>query len=182
MTPDDITSHIYHWLRPLIRIARLPHALGVPFPARATAGSVGYDLCAAITVGETLKARSTHGATGKVVVADTGLTIPAHTVVLIPTGVVWEIPDGFEGQVRPRSSISRHPGVGIPNSPGTIDSDYRGEVRVAISTGRTPYTIQRGQRIAQMVIAPVALPSLVEVSPERLAATDRGAGGFGSTG
>ena len=112
----------------------------------------------------------------------------AETVVLepgaralVPTGIRVEIPPGFEGQVRPRSGLAVQHGVTVLNAPGTVDSDYRGEIAVVlVNLGDVPYSIRRGDRIAQIVIARVALPSWEEV--ERLSESDRGAGGFGSTG
>ncbi len=99
----------------------------------------------------------------------------------VPTGIALEIPQGFEGQVRPRSGRALDEGLTIINSPGTIDADYRGEIRVIlINLGQQPVTINPGERIAQLVIAPVAHAELVEV--EKLASTKRGAGGFGHTG
>ena len=102
-------------------------------------------------------------------------------VVLVPTGFAMAVPPGFEAQVRPRSGLASKFGVTLPNSPGTIDADYRGEVRVAlINLGREPYVVKHGTRIAQMVIAPVAHARVVVVG--ELDETARGAGGFGSTG
>ncbi len=100
---------------------------------------------------------------------------------LIPTGIRVAIPAGYEGEVRPRSGLALHHGIGMVNTPGTIDADYRGEVRVLlINHGHDPFTITRGMRIAQLVIAPVARAEIVEV--DELAETDRGDGGFGHTG
>jgi dUTP pyrophosphatase len=101
--------------------------------------------------------------------------------VAVPTGLAFEIPEGFEGQVRPRSGLARKFGIGCPNAPGTIDSDYRGEVQVLlVNLGAEPYVVQPGDRVAQLVIAPVAIAELEEVGD--LSATERGAGGFGHTG
>lgn len=109
------------------------------------------------------------------------ITIPAGEIRMIPTGWAAAIPDGFEGQVRPRSGLATRHGVTVPNAPGTIDSDYRGELIVAlINLGREAFIVKPGMRIAQLVIAPVARARVVEV-PE-LPNTARGAGGFGSTG
>ncbi|MGH9465410.1 MAG: dUTP diphosphatase, partial [Thermoanaerobaculia bacterium] len=100
---------------------------------------------------------------------------------LVPTGFALEIPPGWEGQVRPRSGLATRHGIGIPNTPGTIDSDYRGELQVAlINLGREPYTLRRGDRIAQLLLAPVPEVEVEEVA--RLAPSERGGGGFGSTG
>lgn len=139
---------------------RLPHGEGLPLPSRATEGAAGVDLSAAVAA--------------PVVLA------PGERR-LIPTGFVWEIPEGFEGQVRPRSGLAIRHGLTLLNSPGTVDSDYRGEVCVVLcNLGQEPFTVERGMRIAQMVIAPVA-PCALEESLA-LAETGRGAGGFGHTG
>lgn len=109
------------------------------------------------------------------------LTIEPMQIVLVPTGLAVAIEPGFEAQIRPRSGLSTKHGVSMPNSPGTIDADYRGEVKVPlINLGREPFTIMTGMRIAQMVLAPVARAQIEIVST--LSATQRGAGGFGSTG
>jgi len=109
------------------------------------------------------------------------LVLPAGSIELIPTGFAFAIPDGFEAQIRPRSGLAAKYGIGIINTPGTIDSDYRGEVMVAlINLGQDPYTIHRGDRIAQMVIKRVYQAELEIV--ETLDETDRGSGGFGHTG
>ncbi len=143
-----------------LRVRRLAHAAGLPLPVAATPGSAGLDLRAAIA-GEALLA-------------------PGERT-LVPTGFVVELPLGFEGQVRPRSGLALAHGVTLLNSPGTIDSDYRGEIGVIlINLGREPFIIRRGERIAQLVVAPVAPVDVVEV--EELPATERGAGGFGSSG
>jgi dUTP pyrophosphatase len=112
---------------------------------------------------------------------ETETVIPPGETALIPTGFSIELPPGFEGQVRPRSGLAIKHGIGILNAPGTIDSDYRGEVKVILSNfGKQPFTIRRGDRIAQLVIASFSRVEWVEV--ERLESTDRGAGGFGHTG
>lgn len=109
------------------------------------------------------------------------VTLAPGAIVLVPTGLAVAIPVGFEGQVRARSGLSTKHGIGLPNAPGTIDSDYRGELRVAvINFSKEPFVLTHGMRIAQLVIAPVAHASIVEV--ESLDETVRGAGGFGSTG
>lgn len=109
------------------------------------------------------------------------VTIEPGAIVKIPIGIVVAIPEGFEGQVRPRSGLATKYGVTVPNAPGTIDADYRGEAFVAlINLGREPYTVHHGERVAQLVIAPVATAEVVEVA--ELEGTDRGSGGFGSTG
>lgn len=143
-----------------IRLRRLPHARDLPLPAAASAGSAGYDLRAAI---------------------EEDLVLRPGERVLVPTGLVLEIPDGFEGQVRPRSGLAWKHGVTLANAPGTIDSDYRGEVKVILAhLGDAPLTIARGDRIAQLVVAQVETVEW-EVA-EALDETDRGEGGFGSTG
>lgn len=146
--------------RVLLRVLRLPHAGDLPAPRRASPGSAGLDLYAALD--------------GEVVLAPGERT-------LVPTGFALEIPPGWEGQVRPRSGLATRHGIGIPNTPGTIDSDYRGELQVAlVNLGREPYTLRRGDRIAQLLLAPVPEVEVEEVA--RLAPSERGAGGFGSTG
>jgi dUTP pyrophosphatase len=141
-----------------IRIMRLPHALDLPLPAYETAGAAGMDLRAA---------------------ADFDLAPGARA--LVPTGIAIALPDHFEAQVRPRSGLAVKHGVTVLNAPGTIDSDYRGEIKVPIiNHGAETFAIRRGDRIAQMVVAPVPQVHLQEVAS--LDATARGAGGFGSSG
>lgn len=143
-----------------IRLKRLAHGEGLPLPARATAHAAGADLCAAV---------------GAPVVLGPG------TRTLVPTGFIWEIPHGYEGQVRPRSGLALKHGLTCLNSPGTVDSDYRGEVCVILANlGQEPFTVERGMRIAQIVVAPVAEWSADEA--DELTETARGFGGFGSTG
>ena len=143
-----------------VRVRRLEHAAGLALPARASTGSSGYDLRAAV---------------------DGPLTLPPGGRALVPTGLVLEIPPGWEGQVRPRSGLAVRSGVTVLNAPGTIDSDYRGEVRVAlVNLGAAPFTIERGDRIAQLVFARVGGASWQEVG--ELEETSRGGGGFGSSG
>jgi dUTP pyrophosphatase len=143
-----------------VRIKRLPAARDLPLPAPASSGSSGFDLRAAV---------------------DAGLVIRPGERVLVPTGLVLEIPPGWEGQVRPRSGLALRHGIGVVNAPGTIDSDYRGEVAVLlINLGEAPFSIARGDRIAQLVIAPVERVEWEEV--DTLASSPRGEGGFGSTG
>lgn len=145
-----------------IAVRRLPHAADLPLPAYETAGAAGLDLRAALGAGQSL-------------------TLSPAGQVLVPTGLMLQLPEGFEGQVRPRSGLAARHGVTVLNAPGTVDSDYRGEVKVIlINHGRAAVTIGHGDRIAQLVIAPVTRVSLVE--SETLDATARGAGGFGSTG
>jgi dUTP pyrophosphatase len=145
-----------------LRVQRLPHAQGLPLPRYETSGAAGMDLIAAIGEGE-------------------AMVLQPGERALVPTGLAIALPDGFEAQVRPRSGLAAKNGVTVLNSPGTIDCDYRGEVKVIlINHGREPFTIERGTRIAQMVVAPVTQAVFREV--ESLDETARGAGGFGSTG
>ena len=147
---------------PPIPIKRLPHAEGLPLPAYETAHAAGMDLRAAVPDEEPL-------------VLKPGSRFP------VPTGLAMAIPVGFEGQVRPRSGLAAKQGVTCLNSPGTIDADYRGEVKVIlINHGAEDVTIRRGDRIAQLVIAPVVQAQWREA--DSLDETARGAGGFGSTG
>jgi dUTP pyrophosphatase len=144
-----------------VRIATLAHGEGLPLPAYQSDEAAGLDLVAAIGSDETV-------------------VIKPRKRMLIPTGLSLELPKGFEGQVRPRSGLALKHGVTVLNSPGTIDSDYRGEVKIIlINLGDAPFAIRRGDRIAQLVIAPVIQAKLVRA--EILGATERGAGGFGST-
>ena len=143
-----------------VRIQRLTHAKGLPLPDYATDGAAGADLCAAI---------------------DREMIIEPGDRAAVPTGLVLEIPAGYEGQVRPRSGLAIKAGLTIVNAPGTIDSDYRGELKVLmINLGSDPVSINRGERIAQLLIAPVTRASFVE--SEALSVSERGGGGFGSTG
>ena len=143
-----------------IRVRRLSHAEGLPLPVYATGGAAGADLCAAV---------------------DGEITIESGAREAVPTGLILEIPDGFEAQVRPRSGLAIRQGLTIVNAPGTIDSDYRGELKVLmVNLGAETVIIARGDRIAQMVIAPVTRAEFVEA--DELTSSDRGAGGFGSTG
>ena len=145
-----------------LRILRLPHAEGLALPAYETAGSAGMDLRAAVP-------------------EDAPRTLEPGARVLVPTGLKIALEQGWEAQIRPRSGLALKHGISAPNTPGTIDSDYRGEVGVIlINLGQEPFVIKRGERIAQMVIAAVAQATVVEV--ETLEDTARGAGGFGSTG
>ena len=145
-----------------LRIQRLPHSEGLALPAYETTGSAGMDLRAAVP-------------------ADAPLTLAPGARALVPTGLKIALEHGWEAQVRPRSGLALKHGVTCLNSPGTIDSDYRGEVGVIlINHGAEPFVIQRGERIAQMVIAAHAQAVIAEV--ESLDETTRGEGGFGSTG
>ena len=145
-----------------VRVERLPHAEGLALPAYETSGSAGMDLRAALPEAEPV------------------ILAPGERK-LIPTGLKIALEPGYEAQVRPRSGLALKHGVTCLNSPGTIDSDYRGEVGVIlINHGQIAFEIKRGERIAQMVIAPYAQAVMAEV--EALDETARGAGGFGSTG
>ena len=141
-----------------VRIRRLPNGEGLPLPAYETAGAAGMDLRAA-----------------------EALTLKPGARCLVPTGLAIALPQGFEAQVRPRSGLAVKHGITVLNAPGTIDSDYRGEVKVPlINHGQDDFVIARGDRIAQMVVAPVTQIGWSEV--EDLDETQRGAGGFGSSG
>jgi len=145
-----------------VKIQRLPHAEGLELPAYQTAHAAGLDLLAAVA-------------------EDKPVTLTPGQRALIPTGLMIAVPPGFEAQVRPRSGLALKHGVTVLNAPGTVDADYRGEVGVLlINHGDTAFTIRRGERVAQMVIAPVTQANLVGV--ESLSSTARGSGGFGSTG
>lgn len=143
-----------------VKIKRLPHAAGLEPPAYTTAGAAGADVLAAITE---------------------PVTLAPGTRALIPTGFCVALPPGYELQIRPRSGLALKNGITLPNTPGTIDEDYRGEIGIImLNTSAEPFTITRGMRIAQAVLAPVVRAVWEEV--EDLDATARGAGGFGSTG
>lgn len=145
-----------------IRLKRLPHSEGLPLPTYETDGSAGMDLRAAVA-------------------EDAPVTLQPGGRALIPTGLTIALPADHEAQVRPRSGLALKFGITCLNSPGTIDADYRGEVGVILANlGAEPFTVRRGDRIAQMVIAPVTRGAFEEV--ESLDDTARGAGGFGSTG
>lgn len=145
-----------------VKIVRLPHAEGLELPAYETEDAAGMDLRAAVS-------------------ADESMVLEAGARALIPTGLIMEIPKGHEGQIRPRSGLAYKNGITCLNTPGTIDADYRGEVMVLlINQGNDAFVIERGMRIAQMVIAPVMQVEITEVSLAN--DTERGSGGFGSTG
>lgn len=145
-----------------IRLKFLPHGEGLPLPAPASALAAGADLRAALPEGEPLD------------------LAPGQRAI-VPCGFAMALPAGYEAQVRPRSGLAAKHGITVLNSPGTIDADYRGEVMViVINLGQQSFRIERGERIAQMVVAPVVQPAFVR--EEDLDATERGTGGFGSTG
>jgi dUTP pyrophosphatase len=143
-----------------VEIRRLPSADGVALPTYMTPGAAGMDLHAAV---------------------DDDITITPGDIVLVPTGLEVAIPEGFEGQVRPRSGLAVKHGISLPNTPATIDADYRGEIRVPlINLGRAAFTVSRGMRIAQLVVSPVVRVTWHEVRD--LPATDRAGKGFGHSG
>ena len=143
-----------------VSVRRLPHGANLPLPTYATASSAGIDLLAAI---------------------ETTVVLDPAARAMIPTGIAIALPGGHEAQVRPRSGLAARYGVTVLNSPGTIDADYRGEIAVIlVNLGDAPFRVERGMRIAQMVVAPVDTIAWKEV--ENLPNTARAAGGFGSTG
>jgi dUTP pyrophosphatase len=144
----------------VVPVKRLPHAAGLPLPSYQTPGAAAVDLLAAVTE---------------------PLTLAPGERKLIPTGLIIAVPPGYEAQVRMRSGLALRHGLILPNAPGTIDSDYRGEVQVIMANlGAEPVTIARGERIAQLVLAPVV--QLEWQESDELPATVRGGGGFGHTG
>lgn len=146
----------------LLRVLRLPHGQGLPLPSYHSKVAAGLDVVAAVPETEPLE------------------LLPGSRA-LVPTGFALELPEGYEAQLRPRSGLALKHGVTLLNSPGTIDADYRGEVMVLlVSLGTETVSIRRGMRIAQLVVAPVAHVAVECV--EALGVTDRGEGGFGSTG
>ncbi len=143
-----------------VRIRRLEHAAGIELPAYASKAAAGMDLRAAL---------------------DEPVTLAPGAIARIPTGFAFEVPDGFEIQVRPRSGLAARHGVTVVNSPGTVDADYRGEVAVVlVNHGSEPFVVERGMRIAQVVLA--RAPRIEWVEAASLSATARGGGGFGHTG
>ena len=145
-----------------VDIRQLPHGEGLPLPAYQSAHAAGLDLLAAVA-------------------DDAPVILAPGKYALVPTGLTIALPPGYEAQVRPRSGLAAKHGVTVLNAPGTVDADYRGEIGVLlINHGNAPFEIRRGERIAQMVIASVTRAELVPATS--LSATDRGSGGFGSTG
>jgi len=143
-----------------VNVTQLPHGRDLPLPAYATAHSAGVDLMAAI---------------------DSDIILAPMQRQLVPAGIAIALPDGYEAQIRPRSGLAFKNGITVANAPGTIDADYRGEIKVLlINLGSENFTITRGMRIAQMIVAPVSHVSFAQV--ETLEKTERGSGGFGSTG
>ncbi len=148
--------------QPSLKLVRLENGAGIDLPAYETTGAAGMDLRAAVP-------------------ADEPLTLKPGTRALVPTGFIFEVPQGFEAQIRPRSGLAIKNGITCLNTPGTVDSDYRGEVKVILANlGQEDFVIERGMRIAQMVIAPVTQVAVFEVT--ETSDTARGTGGFGSTG
>src|SRR6266550_265993 len=144
---------------PVVQVRRLPHHEGLPLPTRQTDGSAGYDVCS----------------------AEADFVLGPLERRLVRTGLALAIPAGYEAQVRPRSGLALKHGLTLPNAPATIDSDYRGELMIAlINLGRQPVAVERGMRIAQLVFQRVEQVEIVEVT--ELPTSERGAGGFGSTG
>jgi dUTP pyrophosphatase len=148
--------------RIVIPVLRLPHGEGLPLPERQTSDAAGFDLLAAIA-------------------ENNEITLNFCERALVPTGLALQLPQGFEAQIRPRSGLALKHGVTVLNSPGTIDADYRGEVKVLlVNLGREPFVVRRGMRIAQLVAARLVPAELRAVA--ELGGSARGAGGFGSTG
>jgi dUTP pyrophosphatase len=148
--------------KPQLQVTRLPHGADLPLPAYQSEAAAGLDLMAAVA-------------------ADAPVTIGPGRRALIPTGLTIALPGGTEGQVRPRSGLAARHGVTVLNSPGTIDADYRGEIQVIlVNLGQESFTITRGMRIAQLIIAPTVQVTICESA--KLDETTRGVGGFGSTG
>jgi len=145
-----------------VRIMRLPHSAGLPLPHYQSERAAGADLIAAVPV-------------------DVPIVMAPGDRALVPTGIALALPPGFEGQVRPRSGLAINHGITVLNTPGTIDADYRGEVQIIlVNLGRNPFTVERGARIAQLVIAPIMQALFQET--DSLDETTRGVRGFGSTG
>jgi dUTP pyrophosphatase len=145
-----------------VEITRLPHGADLPLPAYQSADAAGLDLMAAVP-------------------ADAPVSLAPGGRAMVPTGVAIALPRGFEGQVRPRSGLAAKHGISVLNTPGTVDADYRGEIHVIlVNFGENTFLVERGQRIAQLVIAPVCRAQLSE--RKKLDKTTRGAKGFGSTG
>ena len=145
-----------------VEVRQLPHGEGLPLPAYQSTDAAGLDLVAAVP-------------------EDAPLILSPGKHAMVPTALTIALPSGFEAQVRPRSGLAAKHGVTVLNSPGTVDADYRGEINVLlINHGDAPFPVRRGERIAQMVIAPVVQAELVPVAA--LSSTARGSGGFGSTG
>lgn len=145
-----------------VNVQWLAHGAGLSLPRQQTSGAAGLDLAAAID-------------------AETELTIAPGDFAMVPTGLCIALPAGYEAQIRPRSGLAARHGVTVLNAPGTVDADYRGEIKILlINHGKLPFALRRGERVAQMVVARVDAVELVEV--DELDATERGAAGHGSTG
>jgi dUTP pyrophosphatase len=148
-------------MKPVINVKRLPHGQNLPLPRRMTPGSSGCDIAAAV---------------------ETPLELKPGERAIVPTGLIFAIPEGYEVQIRPRSGLAAKYGITVLNTPGTIDADYRGEVKIIlINLGSVPFTINRGERIAQAVPASVA-SNCDFVEKAEVSETERGSGGFGHTG
>ena len=146
----------------VLKVKRLPHGEGLPLPSYESEGAAGMDLRAAV-------------------LEDGPVVLAPRQRVLVPTGLIIELPRGHEGQVRPRSGLAIKHGISLINTPGTIDEDYRGEVKVPlVNHGDEDFEVTRGMRIAQLIVAPVVQVAVEEV--EELSSSERGSGGFGSTG
>ncbi len=164
MSSKRIAANAKSGKKAVVRFSRLAHAEGLALPTYQSAGAAGLDLVAAVPANEPIR-------------------LAPRGRALVPTGLVMELPAGYEAQVRPRSGLALKHGITVLNSPGTIDSDYRGEVQVIlVNLGTKAFQIVRGERIAQLVIAPAPQARIVEVEVDTLTLTARGAGGFGSTG
>ena len=145
-----------------VNVQQLPHAEGLALPAYQSSHAAGLDLLAAVP-------------------EQTPVVLAPSQHAMIPTGLVIALPDGYEAQVRPRSGLAARNGITIINAPGTVDADYRGEIQVVlVNLSREPFTIERGQRIAQLIVAPVLHAKMIEM--KTLNRTERGTKGFGSTG
>lgn len=164
LKPTDTAEHtgLSHNTRVVVRVQILPHGQGLALPEYQTKHAAGMDLLAALAPDETI-------------------TMEPGQRAIVPTGLIFEIPEGFEAQIRPRSGLALKHGVTVLNSPGTIDADYRGEIKVLlINLGTEAFIIERNTRLAQVVFAPIIQVSLQTAL--ELSESERGAGGFGSTG
>ena len=160
MNKPNHTSQTNHIMRPMVKIMRLPHGTDLPLPSYETKGSAGLDLRAA---------------------CQDNINLSPQNSTLIPTGFAMALPPSYEAQIRPRSGLAAKYGITLLNTPGTIDSDYRGEIKIIlINLGSEDVLIERGDRIAQMIIAPCCQAQLLQT--QTLDDTQRGTGGFGSTG
>lgn len=162
MAPAPRRTHTGPGMTTVLEIQRLPHAHDLPLPRYQTAGAAGLDLHAAVEL---------------------DVVLAPGTRALVPTGLRLSIPSGFEAQLRPRSGLALHHGITLLNSPGTVDSDYVGEVKVIlVNLGQAPFTVTRGMRVAQLIVSPVTRVEVREVQAIDTRATTRGENGFGHTG